>query len=556
MRRIFVPILAVLATSCASGPRREGSDFGTNLRALHVSTERQPSPSNPEGRLLRLRLEGHFPLYREAPDGSAVPTVRDLLLEVSLDLPSYRPFYVPTVRLEFRKLSPLLTGPRLQNQAQLRWSAGDFVRYYEGRSTYEVLPNRLIYERAIFRVPLTSFLRLAHPEFEACVGSLSPFRWREQDRGLIEEIADAVREFRWGAKLLDWDEEMRPAPNEDSTPWGAHVRAYVSPNPNYNKTTCATSWEGSHDFPYLRRVTNWIEFPPSPSPGPRVVRLSGFESSVQPSLPDNSKDASVAFDLASIALQTLREELEFAIESPVTVVLFPFEREAASLLVVDAPAKQGLSLGVPSISGEILPKHQSILLRVLAHELTEAELAFPFHSLRSRLYQRDLRNRFLGDGVAELLARMARLRAAREGWNLPPLDRDVRSVDALIARGQKEISIVEWTSDVTARNPSEEAEPKTLTRERDVIFARYAASEYVAHRWYEACRQLGVERPIARLARWLSSQKLGPTRDDLLRFLSRQSKLDVEQLASHVELRAVADYLRECQTALESERSE
>jgi hypothetical protein len=267
--------------------------------------------------------------------------------------------------------------------------------------------------------------------------------------------------------------------------------------------------------------TGPIHFPlPIPST-PLVARIGegGAEIHLREPGP-GAEDEALAFRLASVAHRLLREEV--GIERPALYVfLFPVPSPGTFCITLPAPGAPGFAVGVPVIEEKLERVHGSLILYLLAHESTESFMVFPALGRGARLYA-DPDNRWVGEGMANVVAAMALTEAAQAGAEIDPLG----SLDAALAearKGRRSIPLRGW-------RPGEPDE------------GRYAAAEFLCDRWYRAARERGRHAPIADFAAWLRTFPSGPRHRDVLAWLKETSGVDFGREARGVPTRDIIRY--------------
>ncbi len=556
----WIVLLATLAgipcaLSCV-GPRRSpletwnvGEDAPLALGVAVVSSA--------DGALDELSLAGTLHLYRGSgaaatADGtSALPPHRDLKLRISFqataaDLAAPEDL---TVSFLFRKLSPRLIGPRLYHDGRLHLWLDDTRFELRTRGKHSSDPEYWDESRAV-EVPLGTFVDIARAgSFRGRLGCLSPFAFSAAELAAIDALVSELEVVG-----IDLDRLARAAGAEGSTIDGASddeaagtggsiwgVR-YGEPSSSRSRIVQVSSYSGPPAPIYTLRPTNWIRWPNARGDEPLAARMAGYETDVVPALPAKD-DAPVqrAWEIAGLAAATIQDELGLARRPDLSVFLFPIVTEQACRIVLQTPIERGVAFGVPEVDGRIFDKHASTLLWLATHETTEGCLILPYFGPRCALYRSSRNTRWVGDGIAELVAAIAHERARAEGRSLPAPGDDLDWLLDEWDGGVRAVRLDDW---LTIRPPAVgDSDPSTATKTPEISDkTRYLAAEYLCHRWYESARERGHRRPIAALVEWLSGFPAGPTYPELVGRMARLGGFDVAQAARAVPLQAALQY--------------
>ena len=264
-----------------------------------------------------------------------------------------------------------------------------------------------------------------------------------------------------------------------------------------------------------------VKYPASVPATPLIGRVGERGAEIRFHEPSPEEiDGVLAYRLAGIVHQLLRKEV--GIERPALyVLLFPVSSAGAVQVKVPLPSSPGLAAGIPTMDGTLDPVHANVLVYLLAHEATEAFMVYPSVGGGACLY-RDRQNRWVGEGMANLLASLAIDATACEGLRIAPRGFPKVVLDDS-RRGRGSIRLEGWLPGHTSEG-------------------RYAAAEYLCHRWYQAACERGHEHPIAEFAAWLRTIPAGPRHRQALAWLEETSGIDVGRQAQGVSIDEVLRY--------------
>ena len=196
-----------------------------------------------------------------------------------------------------------------------------------------------------------------------------------------------------------------------------------------------------------------------------------------------------------------------------------------------APLAQGSFAGIPAPDGQITAENLGWLITILAHEYSEAQLVWP-DNLNCALYANSRYNRWVGEGVAELITSLCEKRVLDSGVHFilpeetfPPLD--IASLPAFI-------NLSRWGSQPSSQGSGEE----NYVEQR----LQYRASEYMVWLWYQGALENGIEFPIAELAKWIGYRSPGPSRKSLVRWMEQSSGVALASKLESVSLAEVLEY--------------
>jgi len=264
-----------------------------------------------------------------------------------------------------------------------------------------------------------------------------------------------------------------------------------------------------------------VKFPMPVSTTPLIGRAGdqGEEIHLRQPRPEEA-DGVLAYSLAEIVHRLLLKEV--GIEKPALyVLLLPVSSTGRFRVKVRLPRWPGCTIGIPTIDGKLDPTHALALVHFLAHESTESFMVYPDIGGGARLYG-DRRNRWIGEGMANLVATHAINVSVREGLGIAERGYP-KSIIEDHRKGRRSIRLEGWL-------PGHRGQ------------GRYAAAEYLCHRWYRAARKRGYEQPIAEFAAWLRTVPGGPPHRQVLAWLEETSGLDIGLQAQDVPIREVILY--------------
>jgi hypothetical protein len=191
---------------------------------------------------------------------------------------------------------------------------------------------------------------------------------------------------------------------------------------------------------------------------------------------------------------------------------------------------RGIAFGIPIHHAQLSPATADFLLSSLAHEYSEALLIFP-DVLDCRLYRNSRYNRWVGDGLAELVTTLARRRAQQSGFPIPRQEQDLQILRDLLSAGQQTVDLSIWAAqDRDSPSPG-------LVIEQSV--AHYAAAEYLCWLWYQRALEKS-EAPIADLVAWMHGRP--PSKKELVAWMQRSSGLNIESMLDAISLQDTLVY--------------
>ena len=502
-----------------------------------------------------------------------LPDHRDLKLLVELDasLADLRsdPDSSPTVSWTFRKLSPRLLGPRLYHDPRVHvWIDG---ARHELDSSGVVDGDLEFYaETRSIELPLGTFLDIGSAEeVRIRVSQLSPFNLDDASLATIRELglgleAAGVATERLPRAPRASRQRLDPVGAGGSI-WGL-LYDHDTPR-HHSRVVQVSSYPGPRHAVHTLRPTAWVDLGDHPRRTQRVVRMVGNEGDARPYRPTPAEpDAWRAWKLARCAASVIEEEfgLEQSLES--YVYLFPVEEKRGCRLICQTPIGRGVAFGVPTIDGQLRDEHATTLLWLMAHEYGEGLLILPYLGGDCALYRSSRRNRWVGDGIAELLGAMAHRRAIANGESLPSPGDDLQWLLEEVSRGVDLVGLSGWLTidppaagegtplgDAGARELGEDRSPRrSSTHERSTASrhapppvsskTRYLTAEYLCHRWYESARRRGHERPLSSFVHWLRGFPEGPSHGQLMAWLSQSSGLDILRAERGVDIQSVLSY--------------
>jgi len=159
----------------------------------------------------------------------------------------------------------------------------------------------------------------------------------------------------------------------------------------------------------------------------------------------------------------------------------------------------------------------------MVHESTEMFMVYPAIGHGARLYG-DPRNRWVGEGMANLMAAAAIDEAVKEDLSIAACGFP-NGLLGMNKRGDGSIRLKDWL-------PGQAG------------LGRYAAAEYLCHLWYVAAREHGHEKPIAEFAAWLRRYRDGPRHGQVLKWLEETSGIDMKHYSKGVPIDEVLQYHR------------
>ena len=300
-----------------------------------------------------------------------------------------------------------------------------------------------------------------------------------------------------------------------------------TPNRHVNWTfgsnmTFTANYYGDPPEQYLYCQKKSIQYPKITPNSPLIGRVEEKNEPIIIGKPNQEKsDEVLAFQLAEIAYEVLQDEV--GIEKPfLYVLLFPVERLSACRVKVPLVSRPGFSIGIPVSDDQLNPKHAYALIHLMVHEATEAFMVYRNIGYGTNLYSGDIRNRWIGDGMANLAASFAIDQAAQEGLNIASVGYP-KNLLQMYEKGRKTLSVNNW----------QYGEPGK---------GRYAASEYLCYRWYEAARKQNHEHPIVEFVIWVRKFPKGPRHDQVLAWLERTSGIDLAHEIKGIPIDEILQY--------------
>ena len=264
-----------------------------------------------------------------------------------------------------------------------------------------------------------------------------------------------------------------------------------------------------------------VRYPETAPNKPLIARIDNNKQPIVFSFPQQEyADEMLAYNLAQIVSDTLRGDL--AIDDPAMyVLLFPVDRYGAYRIKVPLTRRPGMSIGVPTIDGKIHSRHAYALTFLMAHEATEAFMVFPNLGSGARLYG-DEQNRWIGDGIANLVASHALDKAVQKQYDIAPVGYPEYLLTAYKER-KRSIRLTGW-------RPGQKDN------------GRYAAAEYLCWRWYHASIERGRRQPIVEFISWLQTYPKGPSHTKVLEWMTETSGIDMRRLAEDVPIEDILRY--------------
>jgi hypothetical protein len=532
-----------------------------------VESETRESPlsltraHDADGRLASVRLEGTIHVYKSWLDGvvsKPLEPLRDLTLKVDLrmDRDLARTRSDPWVDLRFYKVSPLFYGPRVVSEDRLEITL-DGSRYSHEIKTESARNGSHFFVIADVRVPLTTFLGLGTAtESRVRLASLSPFSLKASQRQVLRQLDVDLRTL--GTQLRKPLATEAPDRTRDQLhPYGYIKGFRYTPESamNRSRVVLITSYPGPNLTPSRLTPTSWIEYPASAPSTPLVARMCKNEGTVIPVVPDEDvADSRRAFELATVVTDELRETFGLDLTPETYAIVYPLDDYQGCVLSLVRPLGRGIAIGIPSFDGRILDSHASVFVWILTHEYAEGLLMIPELGAGCSLYGRDRRNRWLGDGIAELVASRAQLRARSRGLDLPPSTQDIRQLVNALQHGHESVNLSRWLTiqtrtPFTGRDKSEAHTSREGTPDERrprpgpaTTFLRYLAAEYLVAEWRRQAMRPDAADPLREFVKWLSEQKGGPTYEEVVGWMSETSGLDIAKIAQNVALRDVLRY--------------
>ena len=271
-----------------------------------------------------------------------------------------------------------------------------------------------------------------------------------------------------------------------------------------------------------------VMYPAQVPPTPLIGRAGGRGEEIHLRRPrPEETDGVLAYRLAEIVHRLLRENV--GIKRPALyVVLLPVSSEGTYHVKVRLPRCPGCTVGIPTMDDKLDPAHAFVLVHMLAHESTESFMVYPAIGGGARLYG-DRRNRWIGEGMANLMAAHAITSSVREELGIAPCGYPKNIVEDHL-KGGRSIRLADWLPGHSGKS-------------------RYAAAEYLCHLWYQAARKRGHGQPIAEFAAWLRTIPSGPNHRQVLAWLEETSGLDMAGQAQDVPTREVIRYHTKLWTA-------
>ncbi len=514
-----------------------------------------------DGQLDSVRLQGTMHVYKSWLDGGVsrpLEPLRDLAVSVDFRIgrDDAHGQLDPHIKLRLRKVSPVFYGPRVLTGDRLEITL-DRVRRSCEIDVATARNASLFFVTADALVPLSTFLGLGVAKRSRVrLASLSPFSLDGPQRQVVRQLdADlrtlgvSLREPPTTTSSDDDDSELRPFGYIKALRHGPQTPE------NRSRVILTASYPGPRIAPCRLTPTGWIDYPEKVPETPLVARMCDNEGTVTPVIPDEDViDSRRAFELATLVADQLRESFGLEHTPETYTIVYPLGRYRGCVMSLVRPLGRGLSIGVPSIKGRIADRHASVLLWILAHEYAEGLLMIPELGAGCSLYGRDRHNRWIGDGIAEMIAGLVQARAQSEGFDLPPPTRDIRELVIALRHGRRSVNLSRWRTIRSSGPSGDQDTPGVGEGQGDtdgnqhvhggppLTFLRYLAAEYLVAEWRRRSTSPDSEAPLERLAKWLRDRPLGPTYEEITDWMSGTSGLDIASIAEQVDLREALRY--------------
>lgn len=188
-----------------------------------------------------------------------------------------------------------------------------------------------------------------------------------------------------------------------------------------------------------------------------------------------------------------------------------------------------------SMGTQVFGAHLNRFTAVTAHEITEWLIGCKKFQ-GCDLYGSDLCNRWIGEGVSELVSTIVFKSGIEKGLPLiSNTEESLEDIQIVEKDGVKTVNLEGWGLRVKDKPWT----PSYLN------IVRYSCSEYLLSKWYEAAKIREITNPLRTLYHWVLKHP-GPTYEELTDWMSELSGLQIREMAKSVNLEDVKKYFHEC----------